>query len=159
MKVIIDTREKNPFLLEFYGYEIIHKKLDTGDYSVLGFEDFISIDRKASVSELVSNLFYQWKRFKKEMERASKITRFFLVLEFPKFLIESFPCGSGIPKKKWPYLHATSELIFKRLIGIYEQYGVKTVFCDNRADAEQCVVDILQSVIDGKEIKVKAFNE
>ena len=52
--LIIDTREQQPlFQRPQKGLNIIHKKLDDGDYSVLGFEDKIFIERK-KLSDLLS---------------------------------------------------------------------------------------------------------
>ena len=149
MKVIIDSREKKFFDLEFYGFEIVKRKLETGDYSLENYEDFISIDRKASVSELAQNLFYDYKRFKAEMIRASSITNFYLVIEMPLEMVLLWPCGSGIPRRKWPYLRATPKLILHKLDLIYESYGVKTIFCENREAAEQKTVELLNIAING----------
>lgn len=147
---IIDSREKagKEFDLGFYGFETIKRKLQTGDYSLEGYEDFISIDRKASVVELAQNLFYGYKRFKAEMIRASSITNFFLVLEFPIEYVLIFPAGSGIPRKKWQGLRATPSGIYHKLDLIYTNYGVKTIFCENKQAAEEKTVELLNIAID-----------
>jgi len=147
--IIQDTREKLPWDLEFYGFEVVHKKLDTGDISLVGYEDFISIDRKASIAELAQNLFYDYKRFKAEMVRASLIKHFFLVVEMSMEHLLLFPKGSGIPRRKWPYLRATPDLILHKVNLMYESYGVKTIFCENRDAAEQKTVELLNIVING----------
>ena len=149
MKIIQDSREKIPFNLSFYGFDIERRKLDCGDYSVVGYENFISIDRKKSVSELASNLFEDYVRFKKEMIRAKEITHFFLLFEFDLSSVLIYPNGSGIPRRKWPYLAATPRKILERLKLLYEAYNVKSIFCKNRADAEQKAANILQLVISG----------
>ena len=149
MNIIIDTREKMGFDLEFYGYDVIHRKLDTGDISIEGMEDFISIDRKKSISELASNLFEDYTRFKKEMIRAKEISHFFLLFEFPLEYLLIYPHGSGIPKRKWPYLRATPRKMLERIKLLYDAYGVRCIFSKDREDAEQKCVDILQMVING----------
>ena len=149
-RVIIDTRERKPFQLEFYGYNVIHKKLHTCDYSIEGLENFITIDRKASISEVVQNLFYGYTRFKKEMIRCLDIENAFLVLEFPFEYVSIFPHSSGIPKRKWQGLRATTEGIINKLDLIYTSYGVKTIFCDSRLEAEQVTVKLLNKAINGE---------
>jgi ERCC4-type nuclease len=150
ISVIADTREKKCFNLEFYGFNVIHRALKSGDYSVLGMEDFISIDRKASIEELVSNLFYDYKRFKKELIRASIIPQFYLVLEFNQSWVDIFPNGTNIPKKRHPYLRANTKLIYHKLDLIYKNYGVKTIFCENREEAEQKTVELLNLAINNE---------
>lgn len=147
--IIQDTRERKPWDLSFYGFNVIRKKVETGDIAIQGREDFLFIDRKASISELSQNLFYDYKRFKAEMIRASVITHAYLVIEMPLEMVFLFPAGSGIPRRKWPYLRATSKLILHKLDLIYESYGVKTIFCENREAAEQKTVELLNIAIQG----------
>lgn len=147
--ILRDSREKIPFMLEFYGFQVERAALKTGDYTVLGKENFLAIDRKKSVSELASNLFEDYTRFKKEMIRMSEITNSFLILEFPIEHVLLYPHGSGIPRRKWAYLRATPSGIYNKLDIIYKQYGVKTIFHDNRDLAEQKTVELLNIAIDG----------
>lgn len=84
---ILDTREKPNYRWSFSEYlaedettEI--KKVDTGDYTIAGLENYISIDRKKSVDELVNDFFSDKDRFKRELERAKEIEHFFIVCEF-----------------------------------------------------------------------------
>lgn len=143
--------------LEFYGFDVIHKKLDTGDMTVENLENFISIDRKASIEELVSNLFYDYKRFKKELIRASSINHFYILCEFNQSWVDIFPRATKIPKRKWPYLRATTELIYHKLDLIYTSYGVKTIFCESRLEAEQITVKLLNKAINGEEFSDVEF--
>lgn len=78
-KIIVDTREKAPW--HFQGLtkrhnkiqkqlliEKVIKKLPAGDYSILGSETDIAIERK-SCQDLVSTIFHGRSRFLKELER------------------------------------------------------------------------------------------
>ena len=60
---IVDTREQR-------GYDFdpgaIHKKLDAGDYSILGFEDRIAIERK-SLDDWIGTLLRGKERFCREV--------------------------------------------------------------------------------------------
>lgn len=150
--IIIDTREKKFFDLELYGFDVIHKKLDTGDIAIEEQENFLSIDRKASVEELVSNLFYDYKRFKKEMIRASEIEHFFLLCEFPAVYIDIFPNGTKIPKRKWEGLRATPKGIRTKLKYLYLDYGVKTILCANRNIAEETCANLLRKALNNEDL-------
>ncbi len=68
--VIIDTREKAPFV--FTGLDnwiggIKRQKLDVGDYTVLGMEPLLRLERK-SLTDLITTLMQWRKRFFKECE-------------------------------------------------------------------------------------------
>lgn len=147
--IIQDTREKKPWDLEFYGFNVIRKKVETGDIAIQGREDFLFVDRKASISELAQNLFYDYKRFKAEMIRASVIKHAFLVCEFGFEHVLIFPKSSNIPRRKWEGLRATTLGIMNKLDIIYQAYGVKTIFCENREAAEQKTVELLNIAING----------
>jgi len=89
IKIICDTRDKPEYRWTFDemlkdGEEIDVRKLDTGDYSIEGLEDFISIDRKKSVNEIISNISGATDRirFRKELDRAKGIAHFFIMCEF-----------------------------------------------------------------------------
>lgn len=100
--IVRDSREK-----EGYGWRfpnMVIKKLDTGDYSVEGFEQTITIDRKGSASEFVGNL-YQ-KRFERELERMSTFKYAVILLEFELDTIANWhanhPRMKRVPKHwKW----------------------------------------------------------
>lgn len=56
------------------------EKLNTGDYAVKGLEHIMTIDRKGSCNEFVSNLYQD--RFLKELGRMREIPHPYVVLEF-----------------------------------------------------------------------------
>lgn len=68
MKIIIDTREQTPYSFEAYGVETETRKLNTGDYSIGGLEDFVCVERK-TLDDFVSSVTTSRKRFFKELER------------------------------------------------------------------------------------------
>ena len=74
--IIIDTREqKNGFIekyLEGHGIEFMRSKLVVGDYQLYD-NPKISVDRKANIQELISNVIHQHIRFRSELIRANKL--------------------------------------------------------------------------------------
>lgn len=147
MKIIVDTREKKDiFLFRAYGdVEIINKKLDTGDYSLEGFETKITIDRKANSGELYINLGSGGARVKKELDRMALFDRAYFVCAFPESDLYSFPVNSGIPKYRWKYLKMAPAYMRKRVKEIQEEYkSIKFIFCDSAYDAERVSYELLK---------------
>lgn len=69
MKVIVDTREKQPWTFKgIKGVERCSGKLKTGDYSVEGLEERVTIERK-SLDDWVGTVLRERKRFYRELER------------------------------------------------------------------------------------------
>ena len=90
--VIRDTREKNGWYFKETEYcqGMLEQKLDTGDYSIVGLEDILCIERKGCVSELANNIVD--KRFDRELERMEGFKYKFLILEFSLTDLMNFPC-------------------------------------------------------------------
>lgn len=83
LTAIIDTREQLPLDLRWRSGEClksIRRKLDTGDYSIEGFEDRLTVERK-SVPDLVGCIGKGRDRFERELERMLKIPSRCVVVE------------------------------------------------------------------------------
>lgn len=94
-RFVIDSREKRP--LRFKDCDTVVRKLDTGDYSIEGpdgrtFEPgegrtwTVAVERKAGWGEVSANLSEHPDasglcRFERELQRASKVGRFAIVIE------------------------------------------------------------------------------
>jgi len=74
---IIDSREKLPY--KFSGPSEV-RTLTTGDYSVVGLENRIAIERK-SIDDLIGCLTRDRDRFTRELERGQAMDYFALVVE------------------------------------------------------------------------------
>lgn len=77
--LIVDTREQNPLFTTTDKY-VVKKYLPAGDYSILGFEDIIAIERK-NLSDLFASLTSERKRFEEEVERLESYVWKGLVIE------------------------------------------------------------------------------
>ncbi len=128
--VIKDTREKQghgwTFAEDSACAGTITRKLDTGDYSLEGYEDLIAIERKESVSELASNVTDP--RFFRELERFSSIKYGFLVLEFYLDDLMFWPETSGIPEKQRKFIKVTNKFLVMKLNEIQVKYNIKIMF-------------------------------
>lgn len=140
--IIVDTREQIPW--EFGYHNTAKRKLDTGDYSIEGFEEILAIERKKSVGELATNL--SESRFKDVLNRLSKIKHSYMVFEFSLDEVYQFPVGSEIPKRLWDKLKITGNYIIKRLIEIQLEYNIQVVFCDDPSNAEKFTVSLMKRI-------------
>lgn len=68
--LVTDTREKRP--LRFTHLPSVSETLQTGDYSIKGFESAFSVERK-SVPDLLNSLTRERERFEKELHRLTGI--------------------------------------------------------------------------------------
>jgi hypothetical protein len=91
--VIKDTREQDGWFFTPYdrceGMEV--DTLHTGDYTLKGFEDVVCVERKASVSEIATNLGKKKKAFYNEMERMRDFNFRYLLLEFSALDVIDYP--------------------------------------------------------------------
>lgn len=107
--IVVDTREQAPF--SFTGHRADAKKrhrplvvrtvigtLKTGDYSLLGYEDRITIERK-SLADAYSTFSQDRERFERELLRMAKFENSHIVIEadWPMLLSRRCPdcCGAG----------------------------------------------------------------
>lgn len=146
LQIIVDTREKQPWTFsqsESVGSVVSHK-LDTGDYSLVGLEDKLCIERKQSVSELASNITQP--RFRNVLQRMSAFPYKFLLLEFDYGQIDKYPMGSNIPKSLMDKVHISGAFIMKFLSEVQIKYGVHVVPCSNSQYAEHVAINIMKRV-------------
>jgi hypothetical protein len=144
--VIKDTRERDGwfFLTTDHIDGQVDRKLDTGDYSIVGLEELLCIERKRSVSELAENV--GDKRFERELERMKYFKYKFLILEFNMDDIIGFPIGSSIPKSKWNKLRITDKFIMRYISEILVKYGVPTIFAGGKDNAKYIANNIMRRV-------------
>lgn len=142
--ILIDTHEIKPF--EFAADaevdEIISRHIETGDYTIDGFEDMLCIERKASVSEIANNI--GEKRFARQIERMEKIPYRYIVCEFTFEDVVQFPKGSTIPKYKWKHLRINSKFIVKKLSEYENVYGIEIIYAGNRAAAKEITLQLMK---------------
>ena len=142
--IIVDTREQTPWDLEFYGFKSISKKLDFGDYSVVGYEDKIAIERKSSNTELANNLGKYYKRFLAEMKLMQYCELKIIICEFPKYKLEEYPKNTVLTKKQ--KAKATpGYILVDRLNLIEDKFNIKALFFNNRHEAEMKVIEELDA--------------
>lgn len=78
VRIIIDTREQCPY--EFPETATSQKHLETGDYSVEGYESVFAVERK-TLTDLAGSVGQRRERFEAEIRRAQDLERFAIVVE------------------------------------------------------------------------------
>lgn len=140
--IIIDTREQQPWT--FKNRTTATSKLDTGDYSIAGFENIVAIERKKNVSELATNITEP--RFKDVISRLSSIKYSFMLLEFSLKDVLIYPIGSNIPKHKWQYIKISSNFILKNITDWQLENNINVFFCGSASNAENLAGYLLRKI-------------
>lgn len=141
--IIIDTREQTPWhFTDACVNTIVCTSLKTGDYTIVGFEDILCIERKRSVSEIARNVTED--RFIRELERMAAFPYSFLICEFAISDILVYPMGSDIPKNRWRKIRIRAPFILKRLSQIMINYHIPILFCENAQNASTIALNIMK---------------
>lgn len=122
--VIRDTREQSGKGWTFSATKdcagTVIQKMDTGDYTLVGYEDIFTVDRKGCISEFAKNL--SEKRFENELERMKTFKYAAIILEFNLEDITRWPKNSGIPKAKQFYMKFTRHAYMARFWKVRLKY-------------------------------------
>lgn len=149
--VIKDTREQDGWSFgagkSCAGMDI--GTLKTGDYTLRGYENILTIERKGSVAEFAANITQA--RFEKELERMREFEFPFMVLEFTMDDIMRFPYGAGLPKSKIPFVRVRGPFILRRLMEFQINYPVKIILAGRHG--MDVAHQIFRRVIDAKSSK------
>jgi ERCC4-type nuclease len=146
--VIRDTREQEGYYFSEYDLclGMIDQKLDTGDYSIVGLEDKICVERKGCVEELAINLGQKKHTFLREIERMKDFPHKFIILEFSLSELIDFPENSRIPEKSKSSVKITGKYLLKCLMEFQLYDNINVIFCDNKYNAFLTVSSLLKRV-------------
>jgi hypothetical protein len=156
LTVIIDTREQEPWSPYYHDrgkrieLPVIRRKLDVGDYSVEGWEHEIAIERK-SLADWVGTTFGtterasgekvdNWDRFRREIERAKGLRRFWIFIEATR--------GDVYGRKYHSRVEPQS--VLGRTDSLEVDHGVSVLWCGQRSEAERMVGWFLRRFVDGR---------
>lgn len=131
LDILVDTREQKPL---FKGTKI---KLDEGDYNVPELLDHIIIERK-SPGDLYGSVIQGHVRFADEINRAKlKGLKIYVVVECTE---------KDFYAKKWAgsyYTQLKGSILAKIICTMTHKYQINFVWCKNRAEAKQRIIDII----------------
>ena len=124
--ILIDTREQKPWRFEGIKDMCEVGTLKTGDYSLKDYEDCIAVERK-SLADFIGSIGKNRKRFMAEMERASKIKHFCVIVEGSWFDLFTGNYRS----------HLIPASAVGSAIGIMARFGIPVIMAETRKQAEQ----------------------
>lgn len=129
--IVIDTREQRPY--PFTGLATQVGTLATGDYSILGYEDKIAVERKGK-EDAWACVAGERERFERCLERLAGLHRAAIVIECD---LRDFSVRPSYIQRVTP---ATAVGSF---ISWSVKYQIQLFWCDTRAYAERVVVRYL----------------
>jgi ERCC4-type nuclease len=129
LTIITDSREKNPYKFK----DSIVRKLDTGDYSIQGFEYQVCVERKTK-ADAYGTIGNGRSRFIRELQRMSE-------LEYSAIVIESSLSSFLEPP---PFSQMNPKSAIMSLITWSIRYGVHVYFADNRELGMKLTKSILE---------------
>lgn len=127
--IIIDTREQKPYECPF---PYVVKTLETGDYSLEGYEDWVTVERK-SKSDLYHSLGADRDRFMAECQRMAP-------LEYAALVIESDLPGLLTPP---PHTEMNPKAVISSLVAWSIRYNLHVFFAGDRLYAAALTWQIL----------------
>lgn len=130
--IVTDTREQNPYKFRDLGIENVVKKLEFGDYSILGMENIITVERK-SQGDFYGSIGKDRNRFKKRIIELSK-------LQWAGLVIEATEDELLCPEISWSYIGAES--VYGSITAFEAKYNVH-VYCGSREYARMRLVNWL----------------
>jgi len=130
--IVIDTREQEPY--RFAGENVIFNKLESGDYSVKGFEDKIAIERK-SHGDFLHSITHRRTQFMNEMARMKPYKVKVIVIETDYFMLE---------KGAYQYAHVNPEATIGSIVKIVTDFGVSVMTLSNRKSSESFTLKMLK---------------
>ena len=134
--VVVDTRERRPYVFE----KSIVRALPAGDYSVLGHEEEVAIERK-TLSDAYSSLGWARERFEREIGRLANYQFAAIVIEcsLPDFL----------HPPQFSRLNPRSAI--GTLLSWNVKYGVHVLFAGDRAHAQAVTLQLLTKFVKYRE--------
>ena len=146
LQIARDTREQEPFLFLGYPVTIVDDTLSAGDYSIPGFTDLVTVERK-SLSDLVGCLTTERKRFTRELERLRGYDSAAIVVEAAFSELEA-----GRYRSRLDPANAVQSIV-----SMMQAYRMPFFFAENRPKAERFIFDFLRHYYRHAEARYKAI--
>lgn len=130
--IVIDTREQKRLLKKPpKNLMTMTAALKTGDYSIVGFENLIAVERK-SRSDFYGSITAGRKRFDANLQRMSK-------MEWRALLIEGTERKLLDPSES--YSKISPQCIYGSLVSISVRYGIQIYYAERPEDADRWLIE------------------
>ena len=131
MIIVQDSREQKPYWRNKKN-EVETKTLQTGDYTMRGYEHRVSIERK-SMADLFGTVGKGHRRFKNELERGMAMDYFGIYVEGTRERIKNKDFPGSYHSKMRGYV------VLKILDTIKEKYDIDVVYCESRVKCKRAI--------------------
>lgn len=148
LKITVDTREQTPYLFTGYPVEITTGTLNAGDYSIPGFTDLVTVERK-ELSDLLGCLTHDRERFTRELERLRGYETAALLIEARLETIQAGKYRSRI----------TPDAAVQSIISFMGRYRLPVFFAPDRAAGEHFIYDFLRHYVRHAGQRYKALEQ
>lgn len=148
LKITVDTREQTPYLFTGYPVEITTGTLNAGDYSIPGFTDLVTVERK-ELSDLLGCLTHDRERFTRELERLRGYETAALLIEARLETIQAGKYRSRI----------TPDAAVQSIISFMGRYRLPVFFAPNRTAGEHFIYDFLRHYVRHAGQRYKALEQ
>lgn len=146
LQIITDSREKTPYKFINYPVDVTTGTLNSGDYSLAGFSDLVAVERK-TLTDLISSISGERKRFTKELERLRGYDTAALVVECRWQTIKAGKYRSKM----------TPQAATQTLISFMAQYRLPCFFAEDARAGEDFTYNFLRHYATQAERRYKAI--
>ena len=135
-QIVIDTREKAPYS---FACGTVLSKLEAGDYSVVGFEDKVAVERK-SLADFVHTVVHDFGRFAAELEKLGRCESACVAVEAD---LSAVLRGEAVSECRG----VTGQSLLGASAHIMARYGVPVFWCGSRQAARAFTEAWLRSFV------------
>ena len=130
INIVQDTREKIPYsFLDQPDVAVCKAALPAGDYSILGLEHDLAVERK-SLSDWANTLSKGWRRFRIELLKLSGYRAAVIIVEGSRERLLRHDFESQL----------SPDVILAKTALIKSVYGVETMYCEDREEARMATL-------------------
>lgn len=133
MRIVVDSREQAPFQFDGYDAEVGQGTLTAGDYSLVGLESLVAVERK-SLPDLVACLGRERDRFERELERLRGYESAAVVVESPMSALALGEYRSTLNPKA----------AYESVVAFMCRYRITFYFAQDRRGAERFTFSFLR---------------
>lgn len=137
--IVIDTREQLPYTFRRWSPVLYFDTLQTGDYSIDGYRDYVVAERK-SLSDFYGSIGKRHECFFREMARLACIRHRLLIVESSM--------QSTLDTKSHRFTRLNRNQVISNIVSIVARYGVPVLFADTRNIGEEFIWEFLIKTYD-----------
>ena len=133
LRIVVDSREQNPFPFAGLPVEVRVAAMEAGDYSLAGFERRVAVERK-ELGDLIGCLSVERERFERELVRLRGYDCAAVVVEAPVADLRAGRYRSRLD----------AGAAWQSVLAFSMRYRVPFIFCQDREDAEAVTFNLLR---------------